>query len=115
VEAADLHTGHNYMASEREEFRVSGGTLWDGRTLHDLYAEAFMAWSGSRLRNWRAIWEWIVSHSALFDGGGNFLEEMNVPAHKFASLELVDILSSRKWPAPATADHVNGDGDGGRN
>ncbi|MGB8989480.1 MAG: N-acetylneuraminate synthase family protein, partial [Candidatus Sulfotelmatobacter sp.] len=24
------------MASQREEFRVSGGTLWDGRTLHAL-------------------------------------------------------------------------------
>jgi pseudaminic acid synthase len=32
------------ISSDREEFRVSGGTLWDGRTLHDLYAEAYMPW-----------------------------------------------------------------------
>jgi pseudaminic acid synthase len=32
------------LRSDREEFRVCGGTLWDGRTLHDLYAEAYMPW-----------------------------------------------------------------------
>ena len=54
------------MASEREEFRVSGGTLWDGRTLHDLYAEAFMPWDWQPdSRKWRKIWEWIVFPARL--------------------------------------------------
>jgi len=30
--------------SDREYFRVNGGTPWDGRYLHDLYAEACMPW-----------------------------------------------------------------------
>ncbi len=32
----------------RECFRISGGTLWDGMTLYDLYAEAYTPWSGTR-------------------------------------------------------------------
>src|SRR4030095_6364678 len=30
--------------SDKEYFRVRGGTLWDGRTLHDLYSEAYTPW-----------------------------------------------------------------------
>ena len=29
---------------DREEFKVSGGTLWDGRRFYDLYNEASMPW-----------------------------------------------------------------------
>src|SRR5512135_1177809 len=32
------------IASDREYFRIGGGTLWDGRNLHDLYAEAYTPW-----------------------------------------------------------------------
>src|SRR5574340_631376 len=32
------------IRSEREFFRVGGGTLWDGRTLYDLYGEACTPW-----------------------------------------------------------------------
>ena len=28
------------IASDRDDFRIGGGTLWDGRTLYDLYSEA---------------------------------------------------------------------------
>src|SRR5579864_6694235 len=30
--------------SDREEFRIGGGTLWDGRNLHQLYREAYTPW-----------------------------------------------------------------------
>src|SRR5437879_2826293 len=30
--------------SARAEFRVGRGTLWEGRTLYDLYGEAFTPW-----------------------------------------------------------------------
>jgi len=30
--------------SNGEYFRVGGGTLWDARTLYDLYSEACMPW-----------------------------------------------------------------------
>src|SRR5438477_1692919 len=32
------------IAGDREYFRINGGTIWDGRTLHELYAEAYTPW-----------------------------------------------------------------------
>jgi sialic acid synthase SpsE len=32
------------IRSDRECFRIGGGTLWDGRTLYDLYGEAYTPW-----------------------------------------------------------------------
>ena len=32
------------IKSDRESFRIKGGTLWDGKTLHDLYGEASTPW-----------------------------------------------------------------------
>ena len=30
--------------ARQEHFRVGGGTLWDGKTLYDLYREAYTPW-----------------------------------------------------------------------
>lgn len=80
------------IASEREEFRVSGGTLWDGRTLHALYAEAFMPWEWQPKLKKLAEDLGMDCFSSAFDSTAvDFLEEMDVPAHKVASFELVDI------------------------
>ena len=80
------------LRSDKECFRISGGTLWDGRTLHDLYQEAFTPWEWQpKLKD---LAEQLGMHcfSSAFDGTAvDFLEQMNVPAHKVASCELVDI------------------------
>ena len=80
------------IASSREYFQVRGGTLWDGRTLHDLYGEAYTPWE------WQPKLKQIANDlgmdcfSSAFDASAvDFLEEMKVPAHKVASFELVDI------------------------
>jgi pseudaminic acid synthase len=80
------------ISSDREEFRVGGGTLWDGRTLHDLYGEAHMPWDWQpRLKSLAESLGMDCFSSAFDPSAVDFLEKMNVPAHKIASFELVDI------------------------
>ena len=80
------------MRSAREEFQVKGGTLWDGRTLHDLYQEAFTPWEWQpRLKAIADEWGLPLFSSAFDATAVDFLEAVNVPAHKIASPELVDI------------------------
>ncbi len=89
---------------DNEYFQIGGGTLWDGKTLYQLYKEAYTPW------------EWLpklqqLSHdlgmeffSSPFDMNGiDFLEQMNVPAYKIASFEITDIpfikhAASKKKP-----------------
>jgi N-acetylneuraminate synthase len=80
------------IRSDREYFRVGGGTLWDGRTLYDLYKEAYTPW------DWQPKLKAIANElgmdlfSTPFDSTAvDFLEEMDVPVHKIASFELVDL------------------------
>ena len=48
------------LRSDKECFRVSGGTLWDGRILHDLYQEAFTPWEWQpKLKKLLKTWGWI--------------------------------------------------------
>jgi len=74
------------------EFRISGGTLWDGRTLYDLYSEACMPWRWQPKLKKIADEIGIDLFSTAFDlTAVDFLEEMGVPVHKVASFEVVDI------------------------
>jgi pseudaminic acid synthase len=80
------------IASDGNEFRVGGGTLWDGRTLYDLYAEAYTPWEWQpRLKKVAEDLGMDLFSSAFDTTAVDFLEEMGVPAHKVASFELVDI------------------------
>ena len=74
------------LASSREYFQVRGGTLWDGRTLHDLYGEAYTPWEWQpKLKN-IAVELGMDCFSSAFDATAvEFLEQMGVPAHKVAS------------------------------
>jgi len=80
------------MQSDQEYFRVGGGTLWDGRTLYDLYGEAYTPWEWQpRLKQIANELGMDLFSSAFDTSAVDFLEEMGVPAHKVASFELVDI------------------------
>ncbi len=80
------------IACGREEFRIRGGTLWDGRTLHDLYREAQTPWEWHPKLQQVARDLGLDLFSTPFDAAAvEFLEGMGVPAHKVASFELVDI------------------------
>ena len=80
------------LRSDKEFFRIAGGTLWDGRILHDLYQEAFTPWEWQpKLKEIADELGMHLFSSAFDETAVDFLEEMNVPAHKVASFELVDI------------------------
>ncbi|MFY9977993.1 MAG: pseudaminic acid synthase [Candidatus Sulfotelmatobacter sp.] len=85
------------LASDRAEFRIDGGTLWDGRTLHDLYHEAFMPWEWQpRLKTIAEDLRMDLFSTAFDSTAVDFLEEMKVAVHKIASFELVDIALIQK-------------------
>jgi pseudaminic acid synthase len=85
------------IASDRKEFRIGGGTLWDGRNLHDLYGEAYTPWEWQpRLKKVAEDLAMDLFSSAFDATAVDFLEKMGVPAHKVASFELVDIALIQK-------------------
>jgi N-acetylneuraminate synthase len=80
------------IQSDRDCFRIGGGTLWDGRTLYELYSEAYTPWEWQPKLKQVADDLRIDLFSSPFDATAvDFLETMNVPAYKLASCELVDI------------------------
>lgn len=80
------------IRSDSEPFRIKGGTLWDGRILHDLYREAFTPWEWHSELQATASATGLDFFSSPFDATAvDFLERLNVPAYKIASPELVDI------------------------
>jgi len=76
---------------DNECFRIKG-TLWEGRTLHDLYREAYTPWEWQPRLKEIADNMGIMLFSTPFDATAvDFLEEMDVPLHKIASFENVDL------------------------
>lgn len=86
--------------SRRPEFLIAKGTLWEGRNLYDLYGEAFTPWDWQPKLKAEAEKLGMHCFSTPFDATAvDFLEEMEVPAHKIASFELVDTELLRKVAA----------------
>ena len=80
------------IRSDNEEFLISGGTAWDGRQLHDVYAEGSMPWEWQPKLAEYSKEKGVLFFSTPFDFAAvDFLEEMDVPAYKVASFELTDI------------------------
>jgi N-acetylneuraminate synthase len=81
---------------DNEYFRITG-TLWEGRTLFDLYSEAYTPW------DWQPRLKAVADRLGLdlfstpFDESAvDFLEAMQVPAYKIASFENVDLPLLRR-------------------
>ncbi len=80
------------LDTDRPEFRVESGTVWDGRTLHDLYAEAYTPWEWHEPLQQVATERGLHFFSSPFDASAvEMLETLDVPAYKIASFELVDV------------------------
>ncbi|WP_374275875.1 pseudaminic acid synthase [Brevundimonas sp.] len=73
-------------------FRIDGGTLWDGRTLHSLYAEAMTPWEWHRPIRDEAEKTGLAFFSSPFDVTAvDFLENLAPAMYKIASFEIADI------------------------
>lgn len=76
---------------DAEDFRVKG-TLWDGRTLYDLYQEAYTPWEWHQAIFDEAKKRGLICFSTPFDKTAvDFLENLGNPIMKIASFEITDI------------------------
>jgi pseudaminic acid synthase len=89
---------------DNEYFQIKQGTIWDGKTLYDLYEEAYTPWDWQPKLKDYAEGLGMICFSSPFDlTAVDFLEKMNVPAYKVASFEITDIplieyIASKKKP-----------------
>lgn len=81
----------------RNEYFQAKGTLWSGRTLHDLYSEAATPWEWQPKLKKAADSVGLDFFSTPFDFSAvDFLEKLKVAAYKVASFENNDLALLRK-------------------
>ena len=77
---------------DKEPFIVKGGTLWDGKTLFELYQQTYTPWEWHKEIKDYVESKGMVFFSSPFDFEAvDFLEGLEVPAYKIASFEITDI------------------------
>jgi pseudaminic acid synthase len=90
--------------SNKEDFIIKGGTLWDGRKLYDLYKEAYTPWEWHKELFDYARSLGLDIFSTPFDKSAvDFLEQFNPSCYKVASFEITDYelvryIASKKKP-----------------
>ena len=77
---------------KNDDFKISQGTLWDGKYLYELYQEAYTPWDWHQEIFDLANELGLVCFSSPFDKTAvDFLEELGNPIYKIASFEITDI------------------------
>ena len=90
--STDLNDGGITIKCDKPHFRIDQGTLWDGRTLFDLYEEAFTPWDWQPKLKQHAEASGLICFSTPTDRTAvDFLESIDMPAFKIASFEINDI------------------------
>ncbi len=81
-----------FNSNAREFFVVEEGSPWEGRSLYELYQEAYTPWEWHKPLFDHARERGLIAFSTPFDPTAvDFLEQLDVPAYKVASFELVDL------------------------
>ena len=86
---------------DEREFHISNkGSLWAGKSLYQLYGEAYTPWEWHRPIFDRARQRGIMVFSTPFDDSAvDFLEKLDVPCYKIASFENTDLPLIRRVAA----------------
>jgi pseudaminic acid synthase len=79
------------LNSKNEDFIIKGGTLWDNKTLYELYKEAFTPWEWHKeLFDYARSIDIDIFSSPFDKSAVDFLEQFNPSAYKIASFEITD-------------------------
>ncbi len=80
------------LKSDNPCFKIGKGTIWEGKTLYDLYNKALTPWEWHEPLKQEANRLGLDLFSSPFDATAvDFLKKLDMPAYKIASFELVDI------------------------
>tara|TARA_B100000427_G_C15520008_1_gene599892 strand:- start:3884 stop:4927 length:1044 start_codon:yes stop_codon:yes gene_type:complete len=80
-----------FNSTSKEFYIKDKESLWDGRSMFDLYNEAHTPWEWHEEIFDYANSLGLISFSSPFDDSAvDFLEELDVPAYKIASFECID-------------------------
>lgn len=86
--------------NQGEFFIRDVNNLWQGKSLHQLYQEAYTPWEWHKPIFDRCKELGLIAFSTPFDETAvDFLEELDVPAYKIASFENIDLPLIRKAAA----------------
>ena len=78
--------------SSKKDFIIEGGTLWDGKSLFELYSQTYTPWEWHQPLKKLVEELGMIFFSSPFDNEAvDFLDQLNVPAFKIASFEITDI------------------------
>jgi pseudaminic acid synthase len=91
VKLQTYHPDTITMDMNTPEFMIEDG-LWNGQSLYELYKGAYMSWEWHQLLFDYAKKVGITIFSSPFDNTAvDLLEDLNTPAYKIASFEVVDL------------------------
>jgi pseudaminic acid synthase len=78
--------------SKKKDFMIEGGTLWDGKSLFELYSQTYTPWEWHEPLKKLSEELGLIFFSSPFDSEAvDFLDKLGVPAYKIASFEITDI------------------------